>query len=313
MKSTRFFYAVVFTFLFLVVSCGENNFRSEKRKVETDRLDGDKTDGNPEQGAVTSPTALNVVESFQKSGPKVIGSDIVFIVDTSSSMRGEKAAVQNNMNAFLAQFKAEQGFKVYVVGTKFSINAAGSATPLELVNDFVGSNSALHNLIKLIDEKKFRPNIPLDVVVVTDDNSAYTPEGFKAEIAKRQGAVGQIRMHSIVGLKRGGGIAAVGSTYLTLSDDPQFLGSKHDLKSKDWSQLLTTLAAKIQQASVDNSLKLAQVPDLSKDFTLTVNGVEQPKEAYRVKPDGLVEFLVPDLQNASGSLEFKYFKVVSTT
>lgn len=181
--------------------------------------------------------------------------DIVWIVDGSGSMVDETVAVQQNISAFAQQISGA-GVDHHVVMIAGADLAAG--TPLAMdpehylwVPGVVGSSDALDILLNLYPAYSafLRPEAPLHIVVVTDDNARMPHAVFQMGMENLAGK--PFIFHSIASEDAPGpcigscglpvlcSAAEPGREYYALSEITQ--GEAISICVADWSQVFGPL------------------------------------------------------------------------
>ena len=193
--------------------------------------------------------------------------DIVWVIDSSGSMRNEADIVQSNLNNF-ANGIASSGIDVHVV----VITAPGyvsvppplgtNAEQYRAINQGVGSNAALQVLVSTYSQWSdfLREGSQLHLIAVTDDESGMAAGTFKSQFDSMSGRT-DYKVHSIVsppgsshplpfiGIPQDGctgphGDAADnGDQYWSLSGTT--MGQRFSICTPDWSSLFTSLQSVI--------------------------------------------------------------------
>lgn len=192
--------------------------------------------------------------------------DVVWVVDSSGSMRGEARIVQDNINNF-AQAIAGSEIDVHVVmitTTEYvSVPPPLGTDPERFlhVERGVGSNASLSALISAYPQYSafLREDAALHFVIVTDDETSMRPDAFETQmrnnvskdfkahvIASPPGSTGAQTCLPIVGCigddactGPNGDAADNGDRYWALADSTG--GEKFSICTGDWSALFTTL------------------------------------------------------------------------
>lgn len=187
--------------------------------------------------------------------------DIVWVIDSSGSMRGEAAIVQDNMNAFVAAISSA-GIDHHVV---VMTHRDYVDVPPPLGEDFerylfihqpVWSDQPLELLLSNFARYSFfiRPRGALHFVAVTDDETPTEPAAFLSEMEERLGReftfhaiASEVAFHDCVGgvCEEGcegpnGAASAIGERYYELADLTG--GEQFSICTSDWSALFDTLS-----------------------------------------------------------------------
>ena len=221
--------------------------------------------------------------------------DIIWVVDSSGSMDGEAAIVQENMNAFAASIAASGlDYRVVVISTKSFVNVpdplGSDATHFLFVEEDVGSDEPLDALIERFgDYSSFlRPNAITHLVAVTDDEARkeggffasdrepLTRDWFLAEMSRLLGH--EFTLHAVASPSpKCKGAANPGVIYDLLVTATS--GLSFSICATDWSPLFTQLSSAVtSSAPIECAFDLPPPPDgqtLDKDkvnVNFTVNG-----------------------------------------
>ena len=130
--------------------------------------------------------------------------DIVWVIDSSGSMRNEAQIVQENMNRFVQAFShLEQEVQTVLVADTDYVNVppplGTDATRFLHINHRVSSRSALLDLLMHWDAYKhrLRPDSMVHFVVVTDDESSLPAPCFIDEMRANLGEQRELRLHTV--------------------------------------------------------------------------------------------------------------------
>ncbi len=253
------------------------------------------------QATKTTPTALNaegsIIELFSASdGPKT-PIDIVFVVDTSGSMREEQKRLRLNMANFISSFSqtgSHLDYQIFVIDQSFSIPAGMDSARIASVNAFVNSNNALSVLAQFLSGQFSstlvrRSNAALEAVILTDDNAgrSYLVASTFRSLLQTQYPTLKFHLHGVVGLPSSinntwCSVASVGSEYMTLGADPTYGGLILDICTEDWSGLLSRLGQQIATNNQQSTFVLKATPDLSKKREVYVNNRPLSPNEYQI-------------------------------
>lgn len=220
-------------------------------------------------------------------------ADILIIVDNSPSMVLEARAVQQNLNEFSRRIvDAGVDVRVYLqsaypnpatnrdfdTGICIEAPLGNGGCPLSDNNpplfshlaDIIGSDSALPRLVWAFDQWSpiIREDAQTHVVVVTDDDSRFSPEEFDDLFTALDDRLESYVFHAITPLMPCESAARVGETYIELAD--QTGGVVGDLCSQSFDPIFDRLSA----AVVDGA-------DVACVFDLPV-----PPQGWGYDPDG---------------------------
>ncbi len=221
--------------------------------------------------------------------------DVVFVMDTSGSMDGEKQKLQQSMAAFTNGFvmrNAALDFQIFMVGENFTFPSIANENRLALVNQRVESFNALTILRNFLvgnyvaniftsgatreaSPRRLRSNARTEVVIVSDDNakrktsgSAINADEFLAAISGMTTGVGSdLHINGIVGQRLGQdpnnadcNIVAVGTEYMKLAQLPRTSGKTYDLCVLDWNGLLGQISNSIVESVTQLEFPLKSQP-----------------------------------------------------
>ncbi|MCA9671108.1 MAG: VWA domain-containing protein [Myxococcales bacterium] len=196
--------------------------------------------------------------------------DIVWLIDQSGSMASEITSVRQNMNAF-ANYISQQKLDYHVVVVADQASSRNVCIPqplggpgctdgprLKNVNNYIGSHSALQvAMARITDIESFmRPGSVRHFIVVTDDESSVGFATFDAFLKARSKDYSDYRFHGVIGTSKGGCVAGVGNTYMSLVQ--QTKGLQFDICTANWSQLFTALGKNVTDATT--KFKLQNTP-----------------------------------------------------
>lgn len=250
------------------------------------------------------------------SGPANAPVDILFVMDTSGSMREEKKSLEGNMNRFLTNMlSAKLDVKILTLGggqpnlDKFPRgggNCGAFDFPKDLPKErfgnvpvYVHSYDPIGRLSNFLDGKydslspfKLRKNAPLEIVIISDDDGtdqkelqqdpAETPRNLATDFKAPSGK--KVRVHAIVGLENSAKIPEVceienpGVQAQTLAN--QTGGTIMDICSQDWESLINQLSSKIIAGNKGYQLEASIDP--KKPVTILVNGKPLDSKLYTI-------------------------------
>lgn len=212
-------------------------------------------------------------------------ADILIVVDNSPSMVLEARAVQQNLNEFSRQVvDAGVDVRVYLqsaypnptttrdIDTGICIEPplGNGGCPLSDNNpprfshlaDVIGSTSALPRLVDTFDTWSpiLRDGAQTHVVVVTDDDSRFSPDEFDEQFRALDPRLEDYVLHAITPLRACESAARVGETYVELADRTG--GVVGDLCEQSFMPIFDRLsAAVVSGADVNCVFDLPVPPD----------------------------------------------------
>lgn len=209
-------------------------------------------------------------------------ADILFLIDTSGSMRGEQEHVAKNLSDFISSLNSQADTKVGVIYSDnlFNFNEKLSAEVMSQITFFdekVSSSNSFNIFLKVLGPSQgkafFRSEADPFIVVVTDDNARMNFSEFSTEITPWFSG-SKPKIFSFAGLENsqteaseGCKIAEVGTEYIKAASET---GAKvFDICLSDWKSNFSELSSTI----------IAQV---SSDFELS----SEIKEVAEVLLDG---------------------------
>jgi hypothetical protein len=257
-------------------------------------------------------TANGREQSFDISTSTIV--DIVFAIDTSGSMEGEKAFLEQNMTTFMGLLsKADIDSQVTAIGsTEFVFPVGLPPEKFQVVNQEIGSHDVipiLTNFFKAgVFPLPFRDNANIEVVIITDDNGEDPGElaaDFKGLDKKKTIVNGIIGMSMTPNPANPSCvIAAVGVEHQKLADMTG--GSKYDLCEKDWNALFVQLSKNIVDRSY--SYFVDSAPDLSQDVLVKLDGVALDPSQYTIDEKGQITLSKDVVIPEKGVLTVFYFE-----
>lgn len=251
---------------------------------------------------VAKSSPKRVEQIIKNEGEKIQSAvDIVFAMDTSSSMSDEKATLERNMANFVKNFEEQSktiDYRIYMIGAGF--NFPGSGEKITKVNhpiDSVNALSILTNFFlgKIPNPVPLRPMSSKQLIVISDDDAKFvTAPQFKKLIANTNILKDKTSFSAIVGVKAGGGrggcsVANVGTAYIELAGDPQVGGLLMNICEQDWDKLLKSLATKIIKEVAKTEFRLEMPASLKDEILVFVDG--KPVEAKNFTYDAASQMI----------------------
>jgi hypothetical protein len=145
--------------------------------------------GQPDATPGAFPDAASCASTRREADEALAPVDIIWVVDSSGSMSNEETAVQNALNDFSSFIdQSSIDYHVILIGDAGSMNVppplGGSAEFLH-VNQTISSTNALQMVHATYAQYQafLRPQATLHIVVVTDDESDWSPSQFNSSIA----------------------------------------------------------------------------------------------------------------------------------
>ena len=288
---------VPLTLSMILVSCSNQEFAGSGQRLSGGSQSGGGGDSE-DQGTKEKKFAIDSNRGLV---------DILWLIDTSGSMRQETANVQQNFGRFLTNLAK-------LTSTRLSLVAAESAIKLSpdaltaghvQINKFVNSTDALVIAKDLLNGGKvsLRDGARLVLVVVTDDNAASVTdanflETLGAQISSKKPAVFAFRGDVS---KPNCSVARKGVAYENLARTTG--GRVFDICDLDWSPNFDTLVSSVE--SIANSSFKINDPDFASVNRVILDGVMLEPRDYAVI-NGEVQ-LIPALISASSKeLVVKY-------
>lgn len=275
---------------------------SPRQRAETDDDDAvDERDAPAKPPKSSSPPPSAPVDDDPKAcasiredaEPAPSPVDVVWIIDTSGSMRDELAQVQANIAGFMREFEQSSADTRAIMITKDdpALGSALAGDPrYRFVRAEVGSRKLYEVALATFASWRdfLRPGALTHFVMVTDDNDRTTAEAFRPQMEQRLGhpfiqhAIASesvngapCRNTACLGLLCGGA-AAVGATYNTLAD--LTMGEKISICSADWTEVFGRLRDAVIASALPCDYPIPQVGDITFDPALVA--------AVYATPDG---------------------------
>lgn len=280
-------------------------------------------------------------QSFQ--GPGIPPVDILFVMDTSGSMREEKQYLESNMNQFVSKLMGAQvDARILALGGgvpdlnkfprgggncgAFKFSADLPSNRFGVVPVYVHSYDAIGQLNRFFAGDfvsqtpiKFRQNAPLEIIIISDDDGnnqkelqqdpTIPPRNMATDFNVPAGR--KTTVHAIVGKSDSVQVPQIceientGEQAMALAKDTG--GTVMDICSQDWSALLDQLSQQI----IDNNkgYQLDAAVDSSKPVTVTVNGKVLDIKHYRVDYDsGFISILDTATIKSGDEIRVQYSK-----
>ncbi len=220
-----------------------------------------------------------------EASPSFAPVDIVWIIDSSGSMREEAEIVQNNINGFASAIGASGvDFRVVVITSSAFVTVPdplGSDTArLRFLDEAVNSSESLTKLLARLDVYSdfLRPEAVQHFVVTTDDESELRWDRFRSDMLERLGK--DFLFHAVASPDERhcmtvpflgmicepgcegtfGDAADVGAEYYRLAEETG--GETYSICESDWSPLFTRLQTSVVvSAAVPCFFELPPPPD----------------------------------------------------
>lgn len=255
-----------------LASCNEADFAGQRKEALAASATND----------VTTPSDADITIKQIKGAEGI--ADIIFLVDTSSSMESEQDRLEENLKYFMERFEKENGtidFQVIMIGQNFNFPDVFSK-PFEIVEQEVTSYDTLNILKKFLDNPdlkslSLRPNAVKEIVVISDDNANIRSKDFEKYLLDNIDKIGPVRINGFIGLNNSKQndwceIASPGSTYKDLAESVNIGGLIQDLCSEDWSDLLDALAKRIIRTNVYTEFQLKNPLSEGNRVEVFING-----------------------------------------
>jgi hypothetical protein len=288
---------VPLTLSMILVSCSNQEFAGSGQRLSGARQSGGGGD-NEDQGTKEKKFAIDSNRGLV---------DILWLIDTSGSMREETANVQRNFGGFLTNLTRMTNAKLTLVAAESAIKLSPDAlkTGHVQINKTVASTDALVIAKGLLNggSVPLRSGARLVLVVVTDDNAASVTdtnflEGLVAQISSKKPTIFAFRGDVS---KPNCSVAKKGVAYENLASVTG--GRVFDICDLDWSPNFDTLVSSVE--SIANSAFKIDDPNFASVSRVILDGVVLEPRDYAVT-NGEVQ-LIPALISASSKeLVVKY-------
>jgi hypothetical protein len=162
-------FLLVYLMLVSLVSCGQQEFAGSSGQA----MAGGKKGGGRKKGGDETTNLGKGQKSFQLEANR--GEvDVLWLIDTSGSMRDDTEIVRRNFDRFLTNIAEKSHARLTLVAntTAISLTAQATAAGHRQVNNTVNSTDALVIAQRLLNNGTIalRSGAKLVMVVVTDDN-----------------------------------------------------------------------------------------------------------------------------------------------
>ena len=258
-----------------------------------------------------------VLETFTAESVGNTLADIIFVMDSSSSMDEEKASLENQMAAFLHRLSSADShldYRVFVIGTGFTFSDIGDRQRFQLVPWAVGSFDGLTVLQRFLTEQ---PNLDLglrdgatkEIVMISDQDAG-------SDVSRAFGVFGETyreawRFNGFVGLPNSRQtsscqISGAGRAYINLGKSHQ--GLIQDICQEDWGGLLANLANSIVRARRIVKYILAYPADKGQLVHVKVAGQDIAPASFKYvsDPEPAILFSVDKAPFSNQSVEVSY-------
>ncbi|MET0341788.1 MAG: hypothetical protein ABW252_12360 [Polyangiales bacterium] len=257
-----------------------------------------KTTNPVTPGADETPESCASIREDAEVAPSPI--DVVWIIDTSGSMRDEAAQVQANIAGFMRDFEQSSADTRAVMITENdpALGSALAADPrYRFVRSKVGSRELYEVALETFGSYRdfLRPGALTHFVMVTDDNDRTAAETFRTQMEQQLGhafiqhAIASedvngrpCRSEACTGLLCLGGAAAVGATYNTLADLTE--GEKISICSTDWTEVFGRLRDAVLASALPCSFAIPEVSGITFDPALVAAVYTSPSGDDRELP-----------------------------
>jgi hypothetical protein len=248
-------------------------YRVHERELDSDEAPWAGTDGRSDS---------TCIDQSLRAGEKYAPVDMVWVVDSSRSMRDQQSRIRATINEFVQDAQARNYDVRLVMITNEDIvpDPLGSdANRYRFIQREVESNEPLSVLIEALPRYRdfLRADAALHFVAVTDDESALSAGDFQRQIQAAlqrpytfhavvspdvDGMPCQVEMASQTcsqaGNRRGiCGAAAIGTQYLTLAEESG--GESISICIDDWREVFGPLLEAVTPTSIPCAINLPQL------------------------------------------------------
>ena len=319
--ATRLLHLVVLGVV-LASSCKSDSFKGSG---------GSKEPAAPPPALQVPPPGAKI-ERFSAGGqPNAAPVDLLFMMDTSGSMRPKQQKLESSLAALASRFVSTAqnvDYQIFMVGDRFNFPQNVPQNKFAMVNMHVDSHDALKISAQVLSGSfsanlRLRPEANKELVIITDDE-AYEVDAnaFKQLIAPIRAQLGKLHVHGIIGLRQQGGILGgilggasgdcnipnVGTQYQALSNDPEFRGLIQDVCAPDWGPLIDNLALKVIETRNQTKYPLQQGrPVNPAAIQVVVNGAPLPPGSFSyLAAENAIVFPDASAPPAGSTIEINY-------
>lgn len=317
----------------LILACNDSGFNSQNQRTKPNPPPAQSLPAEPATGAGGQFT-----QEFTSEASRAV--DVVIAVDTSGSMLEEMQSIEQNMATFLNQLtsgnldskvtviakatdKKSPNEPPFMTSAKFNFPATLPQERFGVVDHYIHSHDALGILNKYFAGSlgfphPLRAGVPLEIVVVSDDNGSNTSfngtttGNLATEFQPPQDK--SYVVNAIVGLVEEPDpfnpanpncvIENVGTEHLTLADRSK--GLKLDICATDWSGLLKKVSDAI--IARNGGFVLQHAPRVDQTIVVKVNGaVVDPKDYLIDAANKLLTFQEAYVLPPGAKIEISYF------
>lgn len=253
--------------------------------------DPEKTpEGDPEQNPEENPdttdpeTPNSMTETFtSKKSEKTAKTDILWVLDTSASMKNEIDHVNKNMRWLIEELDKHSDPKIAVMyenksyfNIEVEFNPKGAQDDIDrTIKRYVHSKKALTEIEDFLDRKTFfRKDAKANIIIVTDDDDDMDNDDFLKE-AYYTFDKSQLKVFAFAGRNNDCKIANKGREYEKVAKKTG--GRVFDICDRDWKNHFEDLAAEIL---VSHSNEFNTKNQISKVVKVLINGNEISSDKY---------------------------------
>ena len=264
--------------------------------------DRDDFESDPEDDENVVIETLGKVDGISSTKLK---REIVFLVDGSDSTEPIRDNLSQNLEKFIIEISNEIDAKIHIVGT-WAIENPNLPDSVAKYRYSIESRQMLDAAIDILsnDRLELRPDILVDVIVVTEDNDKMSASEFVKFLKKQKK---RVHFHGIVGYESSQcGIVSPGYVYRDVDRKSPTSGIMIDICSTHWQGILSKISRLIKKLAKNNFYKLSDAPSSASEIEVMLDGKILDKKLWEYDSDLRALRIDPKLQGKN--LKVRYAK-----
>ena len=280
----------------LTISCADTEFLRHNPSVQSDM-------NNDVIGASFEPQYLTI-----KPALKIEPIDIVWFIDSSSSMKDEVKNVSKNLERFVNSVSANTEIKINIVyeyksskGTKLEI-PKNVKDKIRIIPKYVASREIFEMIKYVLDKKKFRDGVKKSIIIVTDDDDEDSSKDIRNYLDEKIG-LNNVKVFSFASASNDKGSCEgvkKGEEYKKLAQKTG--GEFFDICERDWSGYFDKLIESNMETTIKTTYALRGKE--SQITKILIDGQELDESNYDTQGTS-IEFKPESLQGRK-SIEIHY-------
>jgi hypothetical protein len=235
-------------------------------------------------------------ETFAGAKREPYQTDIIYLLDTSDSMKDKIKRVLDNLNSQTNDFLNKNKDLDYQIIVVTNADFTVTGDKIGRINQFIGSNGALSAAVSVISEGKktenglaIRPTAVKELVIVSDDDSDLSADDFLKWMDANPTIAHEVHVNGIVKLNKisCGIISSVssdaGKQYIALANNDRTKGFIGDICKGDWANIFQNLGSQLSKFRTKPrvTVQLKGKPSGIDQISVTLNGAQLDKTKYQ--------------------------------